>query len=226
MGKQNSMFDDLEGTPLREGKLHVDGKSIPVGEWDINSKPVKEVKHDEMNPFNNPVMIDPFNEGADINQVEKTFKKNKKVIDDIVIKSNVTSWVSKSSSLPEKQVIKGNVPSKSNCYKIIHFKSKDPLKSAHASLGKTSALIQYEKDFFIQANQYRNLGIDEYFEFEIDVYYPTQRSDLDNSLKVVLDCLQKIGAIKNDNKCTKIIAQKFLDKENPRIEFVIKKSMK
>ena len=44
-------------------------------------------------------------------------------------------------------------------------------------------------------------------------------SDLDNHAKVVLDCLQKVGAIKNDNKCVKIVAEKFLDKVNPRIEF-------
>jgi len=125
-----------------------------------------------------------------------------------------------------KQIILGNVPSKSNCYKIITFKSKDPEKAGHASLGKTPALIQYEKDFFIQCNRYRSLGLDEYFEFYMAVYYPSQRSDLDNSLKVVLDCLQKVGAIRNDNKCTRIVVDKFLDKNNPRVEFVIKKSMK
>jgi Holliday junction resolvase RusA-like endonuclease len=38
-----------------------------------------------------------------------------------------------------------------------------------------------------------------------------------------LDCLQKVKAISNDNKCIKIVANKFLDKLNPRIEFEIKK---
>jgi Holliday junction resolvase RusA-like endonuclease len=46
-------------------------------------------------------------------------------------------------------------------------------------------------------------------------------SDLDNHCKVVLDCLQKAGAIVNDNKCVKIVAEKFIDKVNPRIEFKI-----
>tara|TARA_R110001592_G_scaffold44370_1_gene142839 strand:- start:881 stop:1105 length:225 start_codon:yes stop_codon:yes gene_type:complete len=59
------------------------------------------------------------------------------------------------------------------------------------------------------------------FKIEVDVYYPNRRSDLDNSLKVVLDCLQKCGAIKNDNRCLEIIARKHLDKLNPRIEFDI-----
>lgn len=125
----------------------------------------------------------------------------------------------------DKQTIIGNVPSKSNCYKIISFRSKDQSKQPHASLGKTAQLQKYEKDFFIQCNKYRNANIDEYFIFEIDVFYPSQRSDLDNSLKVVLDCLQKVGAIRNDNLCVRIIATKFLDRENPRVEFVIKKAM-
>lgn len=123
-----------------------------------------------------------------------------------------------------KQVIRGNIPSKSNCYKIITFKSKDPGKS-HASLAKTKALAQYEKDFFIQCNRYRNMNIEGYFILEVDVYYPSQRSDLDNCLKVLLDCLQKVNAIKNDNTCVRIVANKFLDKQNPRIEFELKKAM-
>jgi len=38
---------------------------------------------------------------------------------------------------------------------------------------------------------------------------------------VVLDCLQKAGAIKNDNRCLEIIAKKHLDKDNPRVKFSI-----
>jgi Holliday junction resolvase RusA-like endonuclease len=63
--------------------------------------------------------------------------------------------------------------------------------------------------------------IESNFKFIIDVYYDSRRPDLDNSLKVVLDCLQKAQAIKNDNKCLEIIAKKRLDKEKPRIEFEI-----
>jgi Holliday junction resolvase RusA-like endonuclease len=51
------------------------------------------------------------------------------------------------------------------------------------------------------------------------VYYESQKPDLDNALKIVLDCLQGCKAIKNDRNCVKIIAQKFIDKTNPRIEF-------
>jgi Holliday junction resolvase RusA-like endonuclease len=112
------------------------------------------------------------------------------------------------------QTIYGNPPSKSNCYKIITI-------HGHGSLCKTKALNQYEKDFYIQCNHYRNKNIEGYFEFHVKVFYPSQRSDLDNSLKILLDCLQKCKAIANDNKCCKIVAEKYLDKLNPRIEFEI-----
>ena len=114
-----------------------------------------------------------------------------------------------------KQTIFGNPPSKSNCYRIITL-------NGHGSLCKTKVLKQYENDFFIQCNHYRNKDIKGYFEIYIDVFYPSQRSDLDNSLKCILDCLQKVKAIENDNKAVKIVAQKFLDKLNPRVEFIIK----
>jgi Holliday junction resolvase RusA-like endonuclease len=87
---------------------------------------------------------------------------------------------------------------------------------------KTTALRKYEESFIWQCSNYRDANISNPFEFYINVYYPSKRSDLDNSLKVVLDCLQRVKAIKNDNNCCKIVAQKFIDKENPRIEFEIK----
>ena len=118
------------------------------------------------------------------------------------------------------QKVQGNVPSKSNCYQIIQIRDKSG--KTVTSLGKSASLKAYEKSFYLQAGVYRGRNIDGLFEFEIDVYYPSNRSDLDNSLKVVLDCLQYIQAIKNDNNCVKIVARKFIDKASPRIEFQIK----
>jgi Holliday junction resolvase RusA-like endonuclease len=112
------------------------------------------------------------------------------------------------------ETILGNVPSKSNSYKIIKIGNR-------YSLGKAKALKDYEKSFIEQCQLYKDKNIEDEFEFCIDVYYDSRRPDLDNSLKIVLDCLQKVGAIKNDNKCIKITAHKLLDKENPRIEYSI-----
>ena len=114
----------------------------------------------------------------------------------------------------EYQIIMGVVPSKSNSYKIIAI-------NGHASLAKTKALKEYEDKFYIQCNKYRNANITGYFELYLKVFYPSERSDLDNSLKIILDCLQRVKAVKNDNRCILIHAEKYLDKVNPRIEFAI-----
>jgi Holliday junction resolvase RusA-like endonuclease len=110
--------------------------------------------------------------------------------------------------------IKGNCPSKSNCYKVIRLGSK-------CSLGKQAKLKSYENSFKLQLLDYDYQMIEGNFSFKIKVFYDSRRPDLDNALKVVLDCLQKGRAIKNDNKCLEIHAQKQLDKENPRVEFQI-----
>ena len=53
------------------------------------------------------------------------------------------------------------------------------------------------------------------------MYFQSNQPDLDNSLKGLLDCLQTCKAIANDRYCVKIVANKFIDKQNPRIEFTI-----
>lgn len=130
----------------------------------------------------------------------------------------------------DKQIVLGNIPAKSNCYRIIILRSKDPNKKSfhtpHASMAKSATLKQYEKDFVIQAGLYRNRNIQGKFELTVDVYFPSERSDLDNSLKVLLDCLQQIGAVANDNLCKRIIAEKYIDKANPRVEFSLKELAK
>lgn len=113
------------------------------------------------------------------------------------------------------QIILGKCPSKSNSYKIVQI-------GKHSSLAKTKVLIEYEKSFYLQCDIYRNKNISGLFEMYLSVYYDSNKADLDNSLKIILDCLQKVNAIKNDNNCVKIVAEKFIDKSNPRIEFELK----
>lgn len=110
-------------------------------------------------------------------------------------------------------VIYGSVPSKSNCYKIITI-------AGHASLAKTKAMKEFEQRFYLQCG-YRNRNIKGFFELYADVYFQSNQPDLDNSLKGLLDCLQGCKAIKNDRNCVKIVANKFIDKQNPRIEFTL-----
>lgn len=111
--------------------------------------------------------------------------------------------------------VQGQAPSKSNTYKVITL-------NGHGSLAKQQALKSYENSFYWQLPAgYRGLGIEGPFELYIRVYFTTMAHDLDNSLKVVLDCLQYTKTIKNDNRCAKIVAEKFIDKDAPRIEFCI-----
>ena len=122
--------------------------------------------------------------------------------------------IKKKIDMKHEQVILGQIPSKSNCYKIITI-------AGHSSLGKTAALRAYEKSFFLQCGAYRDRKITDFFRLDVDVYFSSNLPDLDNSLKGLLDCLQMVRAIKNDRQCTEIHARKFIDKNNPRIEFTI-----
>lgn len=116
-----------------------------------------------------------------------------------------------------RQTIYGQPPSKSNSYKIITI-------NGHSKLGKTDATKKYEQDFFMQCSL-RKKGICKRFKLTIDVFFTSDRPDIDNSLKVVFDCLQSCGAIKNDRLCAEIHARKLIDKKNPRIEFEIEELM-
>ena len=111
--------------------------------------------------------------------------------------------------------IYGQVPSKSNGYKIITI-------SGHSSLAKTKALKDYERKFYLQC-PLRGEEIGEPFAIDMDVYYNSNRPDLDNAFKIVLDCLQLCKAIKNDRYCYEIHARKLVDKVNPRIVLSITK---
>jgi Holliday junction resolvase RusA-like endonuclease len=112
------------------------------------------------------------------------------------------------------EVIYGNVPSKSNCYRVAAVKGR-------GMMYKAQELKNYEKGFESQCKVYKDRNIEGYFEFHMDVYFPSWRSDLDNSAKVVLDCLQKVNAIANDNKCVRMVLTKNIDKDTPRIEYKI-----
>lgn len=117
-----------------------------------------------------------------------------------------------------KQTILGQPPSKSNTYKIVVKPSK--FGKSHGSLAKTDALKSYEESFFMQCSL-RRMNISKRFKLTVDVFFMSDRPDLDNSLKVILDSLQACGAIKNDRLCCEIHARKLIDKNNPRIEFLI-----
>ena len=115
-----------------------------------------------------------------------------------------------------KVKIYGHPPSKANSYKI-----------RGNSLGKAQKVVEYEEAFRLQINAIRSTGllpketIEGEFYLELDVYYKDNRSDLDNSAKVILDCLQANSVIRNDRNLTRLVMTKKVDKEHPRIEFTL-----
>lgn len=78
-----------------------------------------------------------------------------------------------------------------------------------------------KENFIIQCNKYRNKNISKPFRLDLIVYFAAMKQDLDNSFKVILDCLQLCKAISNDNLCMEIVARKEIDSKNPRIIFKI-----
>ena len=110
-------------------------------------------------------------------------------------------------------VIRGQIPSKSNCYKIVYV-------DGHPKLAKQKVLTEYEKTFYIQCPE-RGRMVKGYFRLNAKIYYSSNRPDLDNSLKILLDCLQLTKTIENDRNCTHIDVQKFIDKKEPRIEYEV-----
>ena len=108
--------------------------------------------------------------------------------------------------------ILGQVPSKSNGYKI-----------GNNRLYKSIVLKAYENSFYWQICQPAPDKIVDKFAIKIFVYFQSNRSDLDNAAKIILDCLQNCKVIENDRLCHRLTMHKFIDKENPRIEFEITK---
>ena len=56
----------------------------------------------------------------------------------------------------------------------------------------------------------------------MDVSFQRNRKAIDGAFKLFLDVLQSTRTIVNDRQCTKIVARKFIDKNNPRVEFVLR----
>ena len=108
--------------------------------------------------------------------------------------------------------IPGSPVSKSNAYRIVAI-------NGHATLTKSKAMRAYEENFLWHVGPIRGANISRPFELHLNVWFPSKRSDLDGCLKCILDCLQVAKVIKNDNNCCKIVAEKFIDKANPHIEF-------
>lgn len=113
------------------------------------------------------------------------------------------------------EVILGQVIAKANSYMAV------PATGGEKRIIKNAAIRAYEQSFVRQCKIYKDRLISCHFKLFIVVYQRSVRFDLDNSLKTVLDCLQQVRAITDDNLCYSIHAEKRIDKNSPRIEFMI-----
>lgn len=115
----------------------------------------------------------------------------------------------------EIEVIHGQIIAKANHYQAV------PGKFGAKRIIKDAKIRAYESSFMQQCRIYRNKGISSRFRLFVRVFHGSVRFDLDNSLKTLLDCLQMVGAIKDDKLCFQIEAEKKIDKHHPRIEFAL-----
>ena len=113
------------------------------------------------------------------------------------------------------EIIYGQIIAKANHYQAV------PGTSGQKRIIKDKIIRAYERSFMEQCKTYRNKRISSRFRLFVRVWHSSERFDLDNSLKTLLDCLQMVVAIANDNLCYQIEAEKHLDKYHPRIEFAI-----
>lgn len=116
--------------------------------------------------------------------------------------------------MKETEVIFGQVVAKANHYLVV------PDSHTHGKrLIKDDELRAYEKSFIAQCAVYKDRCISRPFKLVIDVFQSSNRFDLDNSLKTILDLLQYVHAISDDNLCMKIEATKHIDRERPRVVY-------
>ena len=115
----------------------------------------------------------------------------------------------------ETEVIHGQIIAKANHYQAV------PGKDGTKRIIKDDKIRAYEHSFMEQCKVYRNRRISSRFRLFVRVWHSSERFDLDNSLKTLLDCLQMAGAIADDKLCYQIEAEKKIDKYHPRVEFAL-----
>lgn len=113
------------------------------------------------------------------------------------------------------EVINGQIVAKANHYMAV------PDGAGGRRIIKDKKIRHYEGTFKKQCVIYRDRNINVPFRLEVDFFYCSNKYDVDNSVKTLLDCLQYANAITNDNLCWSLQAQKHIDKFRPRVEYRI-----
>ncbi len=115
----------------------------------------------------------------------------------------------------KEETIYGQIIAKANNYQAV------PVGKGGRRIIKTDNIRAYERSIIQQCRIYRDKAINSDFTLFVKVYHSNGRYDLDNSLKTLLDCLQQVRAITDDKYCTKIVAEKHIDRMRPRVTFAL-----
>jgi len=86
---------------------------------------------------------------------------------------------------------------------------------------KSKKALQYEKDFQKQCPVPSSPMEGNELKVTLNIYYRTQRPDLDESL--ILDLLEKCGVYRNDRLVREKHIHHFIDRRNPRTEICIER---
>ena len=88
---------------------------------------------------------------------------------------------------------------------------------------KSKKALQYEKDFHKQCPVPSSPMEGNELKVTLNIYYRTQRPDLDESL--ILDLLEKCGVYRNDRLVREKHIHHFIDRQNPRAEICIERRL-
>tara|TARA_R110000737_G_scaffold57725_1_gene83129 strand:+ start:1084 stop:1455 length:372 start_codon:yes stop_codon:yes gene_type:complete len=88
---------------------------------------------------------------------------------------------------------------------------------------KSKKALQYEKDFHKQCPVPSSPMEGNELKVTLNIYYRTQRPDLDESL--ILDLLEKCGVYRNDRLVREKHIHHFIDRKNPRAEICIERRL-
>lgn len=80
-------------------------------------------------------------------------------------------------------------------------------------IGKIPKAGTSERSKYLAENKYK---------LHVNVYRAANRGDIDNFIKSVMDAIQDAYIIGDDSQIYKLSGEKFIDKENPRVEFELR----
>jgi len=114
--------------------------------------------------------------------------------------------------------IRGKVPAKSSSRKVIvHRRTRKIMVVSSSECYAYEVAFKYGIHKQMLDYKAHKLPMEGRLYLSIDWYADSYRQDIDSPPKILMDCLQKNGIIKNDNQFDYLLIRRFIDKKNPRV---------